>query len=372
MPRSALAGMQEILQQELRPWEMNWERDFLGTCQALRDAGAQLLDADVSDISITQCTTTGLEAIAFGMPWQPGDEVLIPRDEFPSNRLPWMALSARGVVCREVTLWDGQEALPPRVPTVAVDPEQRLMDAIGPRTRIVAVSWIRYQDGIRLDVQRLGQACRERGVHLVVDGIQGAGTTLASLAGVSAFASGGHKGLLGPQGQGLLWTSPELRALLMPSGTWLAAPSAFSQSGVQEAPLVPWATDGRRLEPGSPSIVNCRALAASLTMLLGAGIGRIEDHVRALQQQLLDALKDDPFWQTDAARVRCLVDHRRTGPTLCFHYDDEQAQAVTRLLALGEREGITASTRDGFLRIAFHGWHDAADVRRTAAWMARI
>ena len=159
-------------------------------------------------------------------------------------------------------------------PDASIEPEQRLLDAIGPSTRVVSVSWVRYQDGVRLDLAKLGRGCRERGVHLVVDGIQGAGTMVPSFEGVSAFATGGHKGLLGLQGQGLLWTDPVFRESLMPVGTWLSAPDAFSQSGTQAAASSPWAADGRRLEAGSPSILSCAALASSIQILLDHGCPR--------------------------------------------------------------------------------------------------
>ena len=87
---------------------------------------------------------------------------------------------------------------------------------------MLVVSWVRFQDGLKLDLAKLGAACRRRGIHFVVDGIQGAGTAIPSLYGVSAVATGGHKGLLGPVGQGFLWTDPLFRKLLAPTGSWLS------------------------------------------------------------------------------------------------------------------------------------------------------
>jgi selenocysteine lyase/cysteine desulfurase len=346
---------------------LRWNEDFLDVQRSLRNVSASLFGVDAQDMSLVTCTSTGLEAVALGYPWQQGDEVLIPAGEFPSNRLPWLSLARRGVTCTEVALWEGQTAQPSSVPDAGIEPEQCLLEAITPRTRVMAVSWVRYQDGIRLDLGKLARGCREHGVHLVVDGIQGAGTMAASFDGVSAFSTGGHKGLLGLQGQGLLWTDRAFRQLLMPLGTWLSAPDDFSQGGSQTPSDEPWATDGRRLEAGSPSILSCAALASSIRLLVeSGGTAAIQKHVVSLQCALLAALAKDTSWSAEAARLDTLVRAGKLGSTLSFALPAEQA---AYLLRTAEAQGISTSTREGYLRVAFHGWHGARDVDRCAAWL---
>lgn len=367
MPRAASDAALALIQAERRPWELRWQEDFLDVQQRLRERGAALLGVAADDISLASCTSTGLEAVALGFPWNAGDEVVIAAGEFPSNRLPWLALERRGVHCREVALWEGQHADPRVPPRAGIAPEQRLLDAVTPRTRVMAVSWVRFQDGLRLDLEALGRGCRERGVHLVVDGIQGAGTMVPVLDHASAFATGGHKGLLGMQGQGLLWTEPTFRRQLMPLGTWLSAPAAFSQTGEQDAPASPWASDGRYLEAGSPSVVNCAALAASIQLLLSSGgASRLQAHVEQLQRMLLQQLSSHEDWRGEAQRLSALLDAQRLGPTLCFDLPAEKTQA---LLASAQALRIDASMREGYLRTAWHGWHGSEDVHRCAAWL---
>ncbi|WP_109125076.1 aminotransferase class V-fold PLP-dependent enzyme [Dyella sp. C11] len=367
LPRASARAISTLMETELRPWDVRWNEDFLDVQRSLRHAGAQLLGVDAHDMSLVTCTSSGLEAVALGYPWKSGDEVIIPAGEFPSNRLPWLALRDKGVTCTEVVLWDGQTGDAPVAPEATVDPEQRLLDAITPRTRLIAVSWVRYQDGLRLDIERLGRACRERGVHLVVDGIQGAGTAVAALDGVSAFATGGHKGLLGLQGQGLLWTERAFRQQLIPLGTWLSAPDDFSQEGTQASRDALWAADGRRLEAGSPSIVSCAALASSIQLLLDSGgVAAIQSHIAGLQQALLAALANDPSWSSEAQRLHALMRNNRLGSILSFAVPPQRA---AHLLRAAEAQGIHASMREGYLRIAFHGWHASGDVERCVAWL---
>ena len=371
LPRASATAINALLETELRPWEVRWNEDFLDIQQSLRQVGATLLGVNAEDVSLVTCTSTGLEAVALGFPWLAGDEVLIPVGEFPSNRLPWLALARqKDITCTEVELWPGQSASPAVPPEAGMEPEQRLLDAITPRTRIVSVSWVRFQDGIRLDLAKLGRGCRARGVHLVVDGIQGAGTMVPSFEGVSAFATGGHKGLLGTQGQGLLWTESNFRQSLIPLGTWLSAPDDFSQSGTQSTNDALWARDGRRLEAGSPSILACAALAASIQLLVDVGgAAAIQHHVVGLQQLLLAKLDQSALWAVEAQRLSRLVVAARIGSILSFR---APADLIEPLLQQGAAQGISASSREGYLRVAFHGWHSTGDVERCAEWLLAV
>jgi selenocysteine lyase/cysteine desulfurase len=249
-----------------------------------------------------------------------------------------------------------------------LDPEARLIEAIGPRTRILALSWVRFQDGLRLDLQRLGAACRDRGVHLVVDGIQGAGTVPANLEGVSAFATGGHKGLLAPQGLGFLWTEEPFRQSLSPSGTWLSVEDATNFSRPSTDFNRAWRADGRALEPGGPNLLQASTLLESLRLINGARVPAIAAHIAHLQAGLLDALEDSS-WRPEVGRLRLLLQGDRLGSILALHHGGMGHEGLDRLLKAGYLRGVFASVREGYLRVAFHGFHTEDDVERVAAWL---
>ena len=372
VPRAAMRAVRVFMQKELRPWELRWEEDFLGLPATLRAEAATLLGARVEDISLTPTTSSGLVTVAQGYPWAAGNEVLAPLGEFPSNAWPWLALQQRGVAFREVPLWDGHRAgtdawtsLPP---TTGADPEARILAAMGPHTRILALSWIRFQDGLRLDLRRLGAACRERGVHLVVDGIQGAGTVPVALEGVLAFATGGYKGLLAPEGLGFLWTEAAFRQSLSPSGSWLSVVDATEFSRPSTDLHRDWLTDGRALESGGPNLLHASALLESLRLINGAGVPALAAHIGSLQGRLLDALEDSP-WRVECQRLRALLAADRLGSILAFHHGDRRSDYLQELLRSGYRRGIFASVREGYLRVAFHGFHTEADADRVAAWL---
>ncbi|MBI1751524.1 MAG: aminotransferase class V-fold PLP-dependent enzyme [Acidobacteria bacterium] len=375
VPRAGVRAVRAFMQKELQPWEMRWEEDFLGIPAAVRAEAAALVGGRSEDISLTPTTSSGLVTVAQGYPWHGGDEVLAPLGEFPSNAWPWLALRSRGVSFREVSLWEGHragaEAWASRPPTLEADPEGRLIAALGPRTCVLALSWVRFQDGLKLDLPRLSAACRERGVHLVVDGIQGAGTTPLDLEGLSAFATGGYKGLLAPEGMGFLWTGEAFRQSLSPSGSWLSVEEATDFSRPSTDFNRAWLTDGRALEPGGPNLLQASALLESLRLLNEAGVAAIAEHVAALQERLLEGLRGTR-WSDEAERLLALLGAGRLGPILSFHHGGLGLEGLNQIMKSGYRRGLFTSVREGYLRVAFHGFHTEADADRAAAWLGTL
>jgi selenocysteine lyase/cysteine desulfurase len=368
VPRSVAKAIQDTLQKEFRPWDMRWNEDVLGIPRTLREEAAKVLGVDAADISLTTNTSTGLQTIGQGFSWKAGDEVVAPLGEFPSNAWPWKALAPKGISFVEVPLWEGHrsgaQAWESTPPTAMADPESKLLRFVQSGARVLTVSWIRFQDGLKLDLARLGKACKERNVAFVVDGIQGAGTALPDLSGVSAFATGGHKGLLSPQGIGLLWTRPDFRKQLLPTGTWLS---------VEEGPATDfsraWLSDGRRQEPGGLNLVACAGMIEAMRALQVPGVPAITEHIWKLQHHLLDVLDLRGLWTDEVKRLRSLLEADRLGPILAFHHGNHGPEAMQELVDRGLRRGIYATVREGYLRVAFHGWHDALDIDRIAEWL---
>lgn len=377
VPRAAAEAVSRFLDREIHPWNLRWEEDFLGLPRRVREQAAKLWNASAGDVTLVDTTTGGLTRIAQGLTWQVGDEVVAPLGEFPANAWPWKVVP--GVTFREVPLWDGHEAgakaWVSAPPPVGLDPEGRLLDALGPTTRVLSVSWVRFQDGLKLDLGRLAEGCRKLGVILVVDGIQGAGTQpihLDDLSGVSAFASGGHKGLLAPQGLGLLWTESKFRRRLVPPGGWLSVEGADDFDRPSTDLDRGWVAEGSRLEQGVPNLLGCAALAESLALLNEAGMEPIAQWIDHLQELFLDRLTQVDAWAEEARRLRGLLEQDRLGSIVALHHGDRGLDGLNALLQEGMDAGIYASVREGYLRIAFHGYHGEDDVERLAEWLGEL
>lgn len=374
LPKAAAAAVAAFLPRETQPWKLRWVQDFEGIPWRLRELGGRLLGVPAADISLTATTSTGITTVAQSYPWRPGDEVLVPLGEFPTNFWPWRALEPRGVTVRQAPLWPGQlagkDSWHGAPPAAGNDPEAALLEAIGPDTRLLSVSWVRFQDGLVLDLERLGHGCAERGVDLVVDGIQGAGTLPANLAGVAAFATGGHKGLLAPQGLGFLATAAEFRARLAPLGSWLSVEDATDFLRPTTDFDRPWLADGRVFEQGVPDLLSGVALEKSIETLLEAGIANIAAHLAKLRQGLMDRLETQPAWRQEASRLRSLDQEGRLGSIVALHHQGRGQEGLDAHYRSGNRQGIYASVREGYLRLGLHGWHREQDLDRIAAWLA--
>ena len=372
VPRCSIKAIQDFLIKEAQPWKVSFSEDFEQLTMETRQEAARLIGANASDISLTSTTSAGLTLIAQGLEWKNGDEIIIPVGEFPSNIWPWKALESQGVQVRKIPLWEGHRdgvdclsTLPPEHGTFF---EESLIQAMTPKTKVMAVSWVRFQDGIRLDLQSLAKACRKKSVHLVVDGIQGAGTLTPNLKGVSAFATGAHKGLLTPQGSGFLWTSPDFRSQLKPLGSWLSVEDATDFNRANSDTNRKWNQDGTYLEQGVPNQLGCKGFQSSLAYINRFTTQACGHHIQELQKEFLTELELLPAWAQEAQRLSGLLKTNRLGSILSF-FMGHAPEKASHLISKGFKQGLFASVREGYLRIALHGWHDSSDIARAVAWM---
>jgi len=249
-------------------------RDVL-TCRHL---GARLLGSSEQDISIVSSTSDGLSIVALGLGLGPGDEVLVGDQEFISNVAPWLNLERYGVIVTRYPQPGGR-----------VDPET-VARHMGPSTRVLAVSWVAFHTGWVAPLAQLGKLCRERDVILVVDAIQGLGVLPMDMTaiGAGAVVADGHKWLLGPEGAGLLGTSPTLRTRLHPPAAgWCNVQRGRGELTIEALRFL---EDGRRFEAGSLNRIGIAGLAAALDLIVEAGVEAIRNRVDMLHRLLARTL----------------------------------------------------------------------------------
>lgn len=249
---------------------------WLADADALRIRVARLLGGHARGIAFTKNTTEGLNIVAQGLDWQVGDNIVIDDQEHPTNAMPWLNLRPRGVEVR-----------------VAVSTAHRfsvddLWAQVNERTRVVAVSWVQYSTGFRIDLAELGRRCKAAGIWLVVDGIQGAGLLQVHLDQwhIDAFAAGTHKGLLGPLGVGFLHVSPGLLAALRPAHVGPSGATSLDKSVGHWDIKVADVQDARRLETGNLNFPGLAGFARAVGLLEAAGPEQIEPYVLGLSAQL--------------------------------------------------------------------------------------
>jgi cysteine desulfurase/selenocysteine lyase len=255
---------------------------WLATEQSLRQRLADLIGAPSSaDIALTKSTSEGLSVVAYGLDWRSGDNIVGIAQEFPSNRVLWQSLAPLGVEYRPLDLDACLEA--------GRDPETELFALCDRRTRLVAVSWVQYARGLRLDLERLSAGCRMRRVLLGLDAIQGLGALPFDLAEtpVDFLAADGHKWMLGPEGLALLYVDPGLReGLRLHQYGWHMLEHRGDFERKDWAP----AADARRFECGSPNLLGTYGMEASLSLLQEVGLNAVQDAIEIRVAHLVERI----------------------------------------------------------------------------------
>jgi len=203
--------------------------------------------------------------------------VLISDQEFPSNRIPWEALKRHGVEVRIASLGE--------------DPEADLIAAMDSRVKLLAISAVQYGTGLRLDMPRLGQVCRERNILFCVDAIQAIGALPVDVEAWQAdfIVADGHKWMLGPEGLALFYCRPEVRPQLsLYQYGWHMVEAAGDYDRKDWQP----ASSARRFECGSPNLLGSHVLSASLSLLLEVGMDTVSAELAIRIQQLRAGLLD--------------------------------------------------------------------------------
>ena len=300
----------------------------------------QLIDAPQGSVALVKNTSEALSFVAYGLDWNEGDVVVISDQEFPSNRIVWESLATKGVKVIEVSLpYD--------------DPESELLTAISQKPRLVSISAVQYATGLRLDIDRIGQACRNNDVLFCIDAIQAVGAQAFSVQqNLCDFAmADGHKWMLGPEGLGFFYVRPEIMEQLSVNEYGWHMVEDMGNYDVREWQL---ANDARRFECGSPNMLAGYALQASTELLLKAGLPQVEYAIAERIAYLKDGLSE-----LDAVFANPLLEQRPSG-ILTFSFWGVDSSKLYKILM---QSGVICANRGGGIRFSphFHTTQEALD-----------
>lgn len=309
-----------------------------------RDAVARMLDCEARCVALTFNTSHGLNLAAQATDFEPGDNVVLARGEFPANVYPWRSLAPRGLELRWVD-----------VPQRRADADA-LIAACDARTRAVATSAVQFHDGGRPDLTKLARFCRERGIRSVVDGTQACGAIDLRPAAldVDFLAAGGQKWLLSPHGTGFLYVRAGLLPKLRPAILgWLNVDygGRFDRLLTYPENLH---EDARKFELGSPNIHDILMFRESLRLLNEIGIGSIQAHGMELAARLRTGLKTLPRLEVrDGVELPSAIVSFKVAP-----------DQITTLQEALHRARVLSAYREEHFRLSMHLYNDAADVDR--------
>ncbi len=300
----------------------------------LREMLARLINADSrDDIALLKNTTEGICTVAGGIQWRKGDNLVLPLGEFPSNRLPWLALKSQGVEVREVDIRNTTE------------PENALLAHIDDRTRLLAVSAVQWTDGLRLQLEVLGQACRSKDVLFFVDAIQQLGAVQMDVSSceIDFLAADGHKWLLAPEGIAVFYCRESARKQLKVSQVgWRMVDEPYNFNRSQWLP----SETARRFEAGSPNTLGQAAFHASVNLLLEVGMQQVETCIASNSRTLSDGIENIPGLEL----VRPFDTLRLSG-IVSFRSSNVDPRTLYR--ALGNRQ-LNCAIRGDAIRLSPH------------------
>jgi cysteine desulfurase/selenocysteine lyase len=327
-------------------------RDWILREKDLRQLLARLTGAkSEDDIALLKNTTEGISLVAWGLDWQSGDNIVLPSGEFPSNRLPWLAQSAHGVEIREVDIRTVENA------------ENALIEAMDGHTRLLSVSAVQWTDGFRLDLEKLGKACRSQDVLFFVDAIQQLGALSVDVESchVDFLAADAHKWLLGPEGIAVFYcrenARPGLR-LLQQGWHMFDNPWDFHRGEWQPS------TSAKRFEAGSPNSVGQAALHASLNLLLNTGMEQVSGRILQNTDFLINALSFVP-----GVQITSRTEPERRSGIVSFTHESIPSRTLNIRLA---ESGVTCAVRGNSIRISPHFYQDETDLAEFIQILERI
>jgi len=313
-----------------------------------RAAVARLIGCNPASIALGAGASHGINVAAAGLPLQPGDEVLLPEGEFPANLHPWLNMQSAGVVVRFVAPVSGR--------IVEAGP---MIDAIGPKTRVIAVSQVAFATGYRVDLKALGDACRQRGLFLVVDGAQGIGAVDFRVAdhSIDVLAVSGYKWLFGPYGTGFVYINPKvLDRVRVTAVNWQSVEGATQLNRRSEVRLQ-FREGARRFDvPETAAFLNMSGFAASVEFLNRVRVPTVEAHVR----RLLDRLIQD----VEKTALRVVSDLRPERRSAILALEAGSLEETRRIHRRMQQRGVVVSLRDNLIRVSPNIYNTPGDIDR--------
>ena len=309
-----------------------WMECFAG----LRAATAKLINGTPEEIAIVKNTSEGIATVALGLDWRAGDRVVAFKEEFPANYYPWLRLEPRGVQLTWLSIYD---------------PLETIAEAVQ-GARLLAISYVNYLSGHRVDLQAIGELCRQAGCFYFVDAIQGMGAFPLDVEAchIDALAADGHKWMLGPEGNGVLYVRKRWLESIEPVEFGWTNPANYADYSSRDMTLRP---DAGRYECGTLNTIGCFGQRASLELLLKAGIDQVAASVWARAHQLALGVK--------AKGYELFLEHTEAAGSgiVSFRHPTVDCRVLVSDL---KRRKITAAPRQGWVRMSPHFYISPAAI----------
>ncbi|WP_114947875.1 aminotransferase class V-fold PLP-dependent enzyme [Microvirga calopogonii] len=280
MPQTVLDAMVGYLTREAEIGGYEAAGEAAAALDGVYDSVARLLGAERDEIALAENATVAWQLAFYALDFQPGDRILTARAEYAANYVAFLQVAKRTGAVIEVVPDDGDGVL---------DPEalERMIDG---RVKLIAITWIPTNGGLRNPAAAVGRIARRHGVTYLLDACQAVGQmpTRVDELGCDILTATGRKFLRGPRGTGFLYVRRELlRTLEPPMLDHFAAPwVAPDQYELRE--------DARRFETWENNYAARLGLGRAIDYALDLGLEAIESRCRTLSASLRAGLQAIP------------------------------------------------------------------------------
>lgn len=312
--------------------------DVLDRKTEFKNLVSGLINVPSDYIAIVQNTSAGLNMLAHGLDWKPGDRVLLNNLEFPANVYPFLKLQKYGVEVDYVEHQNGR---------IDVDD---IAKRIHPQTRLLSVSFVQFLNGFKTDLEAIGQLCQEHGIVFCVDGIQGIGALELDVTAlrIDYLSCGGHKWLMWPMGTGFMYISPRIFDRVYPvMASWLSVEDAWDFFNYD----LKFLPNAERFEGGAFNLHGIVGAIASLQLFEEIGLKEIENHILDTTGYLIQLLSDSGY------RLFTVTDPKHRSGIVTFYND--KAEELCEYL---QKRNVSVSIRSGLIRVSPHFYNTRGDI----------
>jgi selenocysteine lyase/cysteine desulfurase len=312
---------------------------FKSVADETKNIIGEMINCSGDRIAFLDNTANGMICLALGIDWKPGDRIILNDVEFPANVYPFLQLKERGVEVDFIKSTNG------------IVTAEEIINSIHPRTKLISISFVQFLTGYRIDLEKIGKICKEKGIIFSVDAIQGLGAVRLDVEkfNIDFLASGTQKWLLGLQGLAFIYVRTELQDKMKsaPIG-WLAVKDAWN---LLDFDLTTKET-AERFQPGTLNNLGIYAFNSSMKLFKEFGFDEIEKQVLCNSKYFIDELVKIGY----NSSVLSLAEKHLSG---IVSFRSENAQKIFEILS---QKKIVCSLREGYIRFAPHFYNTKQEI----------
>jgi len=341
LPLPAVKAISDLARQYSQQGMIEWQ-EYEALSNSTRKLAGKLVNASAVEICFVQNTSQGIIYAIGSIPFEKGDNVIIMKDAFPTNSAPFhyllLDIEKRYVTSNEL-----------------LNNPDCILKLINKQTKAISLDWVNFLNGIRIDLKRISQICKERNIYFIIDGMQGCGAITIDLNDIQPdfFSSAAPKWLLGPHGIGILYVNKKILPKLKSFNLgWLSAEwddfyDIFTPRKLK--------TTASRFEEGTKNYLGIVGFQESLKLFDEIGIDKIELQILDLTDYLIKKINNPKY--------EIITPFERENRAGIVSFRKKDADNMELFLKL-KKNGVICSLREGYLRISPHFYNTTQELDR--------